>query len=70
MPALEKKDKKEITEDEVIHYFHRIEKKFKKINRKHETSLQEIFKDFTTHNAEEYSAQASHTTFMEKAIKS
>lgn len=50
------KYKREVPEDEIIHYFHRVEKKFKKLKRKHESSLDEIFKEFTTHDAEEYSA--------------
>lgn len=28
-----------------------------------------MFKEFTTHKEEDYSAQATHTTIMEKAIK-
>jgi hypothetical protein len=39
-----------------LHYFHRIEKKFKKIKRKYETSLEDMFKEFTTHKEEDYSA--------------
>ena len=65
-----KKDKKpEGEQDDIVHYFHRIEKRFKKMKRKHEEQLEEIFKEFTTHRAEEYSPQAAHTTFMEKSIK-
>ncbi len=48
--------KKEIEEDSILHYFHRIEKKFKKIKRKYETSLEDMLKDFTTYNQEDYSA--------------
>jgi membrane-associated HD superfamily phosphohydrolase len=61
--------KKEKQEDNILHYFHRIEKKFKKIKRKYETSLEDMFKEFITHKEEDYSAQAAHTTIMEKAIK-
>ena len=43
-------------EDSILHYFHRIEKKFKKIKRKYETSLEDMFKEFTTHKEEDYSA--------------
>jgi|LauGreDrversion4_2_1035121.scaffolds.fasta_scaffold550017_1 hypothetical protein len=51
---IKKKEEKE--EDSILHYFHRIEKKFKKIKRKYETSLEDMLKDFTTYNQEDYSA--------------
>ena len=63
------KDNAEKEEDNILHYFHRIEKKFKRVKRKYETSLEDMFKQFTTHHEEDYSAQAAHTTIMEKAVK-
>lgn len=56
-------------EDSILHYFHRIEKKFRKIKRHYKSSLEEMFNQFITHREEDYSAQAAHTTIMEKAIK-
>jgi hypothetical protein len=52
-----KAKKMELKEGEdILHYFHRIEKKFKKIKRKYETSLEDMFNKFTTHKEEDYSA--------------
>ncbi len=69
MLASKKEKGEEVEGDQVLHYFHRIEKKFKKMKKKHEEQLEEMFREFTTHRVDEYSAQAAHTTFMEKTIK-
>ena len=37
LASVKKIVKKVVPEDEIIHYFHRIEKKFKKVKRKHES---------------------------------
>ena len=59
-----------VEDGDYVRYFARIEKRFNKMKKAHEEELEKVIEDFTQFKAEDYSHQATHTTIMEKALKS
>lgn len=70
MLASTKTPTKAVENGDYIAYFKRIEKRFGKMKSKYEQKLIDMFTEFTTHKAEDYSEKACNTSIMQKALKS
>ena len=66
---LEQEGKEEQDIEDISRYFRRLDRRFNKMKEGHERDLIEMFEEFTKHKAEDYSAQASHTSIMQKQLK-
>lgn len=51
-------------------YFQSLERKFNRKKKRYEEQLMKDFQKDTTYRAEDYSDAASHTSVMQKALKS